>query len=184
MKQRAGGDGGEGGEGGKGGGHRGTRKQGTRKREPARGRNRGGEARAGAAEEGGNKEEEGRPRDRGRGERGEKRVAKCRSSTPVRNKEQKIDRLLSFMFLRGRRTARFVRPSVRLLSLSLLPPTPASPFTPAPTVSRSSSFAWSTYSSLSFSLPLFFSSRRTIRRIEEILHGALWEKNHGARRKT
>lgn len=118
MKQRAGGDGGEGGEGGEGGGHRGTRKQGTRKREPARGRNRGGEARAGAAEEGGNKEEEGRPRDRGRGERGEKRVAKCRSSTPVRNKEQKIDRLLSFMFLRGRRTARLVRPSVRPSPLS------------------------------------------------------------------
>lgn len=30
-------------------------------------------------------------------------MAKYRSSTPVRNKEQKIDRLLSFMFLRGRR---------------------------------------------------------------------------------
>lgn len=65
------------------------------------------EARAGAAGEGGNKEE-GRPTSGRR----EKRVAKCRSSTPVRNKEQKIDRLLSFMFLRGRRRSS----SVRLLS--------------------------------------------------------------------
>jgi len=75
------------------------RRQGTRKRELARGRNRV-EARAGAAKEGSNKEEEGND---GRGDRDEKRVAKCRSSTLVRNKEQKIDRLLSFMFLRGRR---------------------------------------------------------------------------------
>lgn len=93
----------------------GGRGQGTRKREPARGRNRV-EARAGGAEEGGNKEEEGKPT--GEGRRGEKRVAKCRSSTstPVRNKEQKIDRLLSFMFLRGRRRGSSVRPSPLSLS--------------------------------------------------------------------
>lgn len=112
-------------------------------------------------------------------------MAKCRSSTPVRNKEQKIDRLLSFMFLRGK-AARLVRPFVRLLILPR--PTSASPFTPTFSVSWSLSFVWSPCSSLSLSsLPLFlffFSSRRTIRRIEEILHGALWEKNHGTRRKT
>lgn len=97
----------------------GGRGQGTRKREPARGRNRV-EARAGGAEEGGNKEEEGKPT--GEGRRGEKRVAKCRSSTstPVRNKEQKIDRLLSFMFLRGRRRGSSVRPSPLSLSSFLL----------------------------------------------------------------
>lgn len=137
------------------------------------------EARAGGAEEGGNKEEEGKPT--GEGRRGEKRVAKCRTSTstPVRNKEQKIDRLLSFMLLRGRRRGSSVRSSPLSLSLILSPPTTASRF-PSPSISRSLSFLRSTY----FSLPLFFSSRRTIRRIEEILRGALWEKNHGARRKT
>lgn len=86
------------------------RKSGWWRRKSARGRKRV-QARAGAAREGGNKEE-GRPASGRR----EKRVAKCRSSTPVRNKEQKIDRLLSFMFLRGRRRSSLVRPSVRFLS--------------------------------------------------------------------
>lgn len=53
-------------------------------------------------------------------------MAKCRSSTPVRNKEQKIDRLLSFMFLRGRRRGSSVSSLsaflLRLLHLLPLPP--------------------------------------------------------------
>lgn len=132
------------------------------------------------------------------GEWGRKRVAKCRSSTPVRNKEQKIDRLLSFMFLLGQRerqregerergsTNGAARPSIRLLF-----PTSTT------SSSRSLSSSCCSFSSFSlllapchsyrrrvFSLSLSLSSRRTIRRIAEILHGALWEKNQGAHRKT
>lgn len=104
------------------------RKSGWWRRKSARGRKRV-QARAGAAREGGNKEE-GRPASGRR----EKRVAKCRSSTPVRNKEQKIDRLLSFMFLRGRRRSSLVRPSVRFLSR------PSSTTLSYPSSSSSSSF--------------------------------------------
>lgn len=50
-------------------------------------------------------------------------MAKCRSSTPVRNKEQKIDRLLSFMFLRGK-AVRLVRVRPSPLSLPPSPPLP------------------------------------------------------------
>lgn len=96
-------------------------------------------------------------------------MAKCRSSTPVRNKEQKIDRLLSFMFLRRRDSS--VCPSVS--SLVFLLPLPSPPPVP-PCSSRRRHI----------SLLLFLPPRRTIRRIEEILLDALWEKNQGVRRKT
>lgn len=89
-------------------------------------------------------------------------MAKCRSSTPVRNKEQKIDRLLSFMFLRRRDSS--VCPSVSSLVFLLPLPSP-------PCSSRRRHI----------SLLLFLPSRRTIRRIEEILLDALWEKNQGVR---
>lgn len=89
-------------------------------------------------------------------------MAKCRSSTPVRNKEQKIDRLLSFMFLRRRDSS--VCPSVSSLVFLLPLPTP-------PCSSRRRHI----------SLLLFLPPRRTIRRIEEILLDALWEKNQGVR---
>lgn len=92
-------------------------------------------------------------------------MAKCRSSTPVRNKEQKIDRLLSFMFLRRRDSS--VCPSVSTLVFLLPLPSP-------PCSSRRRHI----------SLLLFLPPRRTIRRIEEILLDALWEKNQGVRRKT
>lgn len=84
-----------------------------------------------------------------RREEEEGRVAKCRSSTPVRNKEQKIDRLLSFMFLRGK-AARLVRPFVRLLSLPL-PPSPFLLPLTLPSTLRFLSFAPPTYCSLSLS---------------------------------
>lgn len=149
------------------------RKSGWWRRKSARGRKRV-QARAGAAREGGNKEE-GRPASGRR----EKRVAKCRSSTPVRNKEQKIDRLLSFMFLRGRRRSSLVRPSVRPFPLSafLYHPLPLPPFPPS--ALRSLSFVLPPCSSLLSSF-----ERRTIRRIEEILRGALWEKNQEGTQKN
>lgn len=149
------------------------RKSGWWRRKSARGRKRV-QARAGAAREGGNKEE-GRPASGRR----EKRVAKCRSSTPVRNKEQKIDRLLSFMFLRGRRRSSLVRPSVRPFPLSAFLYHPLFLLSPPPSALRSLSFVLPPCSSLLSSF-----ERRTIRRIEEILRGALWEKNQEGTQKN
>lgn len=99
-------------------------------------------------------------------------MAKCRSSTPVRNKEQKIDRLLSFMFLRRRDSS--ACPSVS--SLVSLPPALPTP----PSSSRSLFFSPQTYFSpcLSSAATYNKTNRGNSTRL------ALWEKNQGVHRKT